>query len=228
MSSGLVEGCHLTPSEQASQRDLFGRPTRLRDDGRRYQWHDVRFETRSVVRPRPALVSVGGDQNSAVVDDALHRRVRRAPRASRLSRRRAASSSRSESAPCSASHSSTAARPSRIRRARRAASVNQAERLTPSASAALRTPAWTSESTVMASLIAGFPRGMANHTTAVMPFQERANLLPDFGEPELWARIKRWAAAACWRARRAVRTRRYWRQRSRPRAKPSPNGWCAR
>jgi hypothetical protein len=139
-----------------------------------------------MVCPHPSLISIGGDQSSAVVDDALHRRARRAPRTSRPSRRRATSSSRSESAPCSASHSATAARPSRTRRARRAAPVNQAETLIPSASAALTTSAWTSESTVMASLTAGFPRGMTNHTTAIVPFQERAQrgragsaLLPD-------------------------------------------------
>jgi hypothetical protein len=44
-------------------------------------------------------------------------------------------------APCSSSHSATAANPSRILRAERAASVIQADTLTPSARAAARTPA---------------------------------------------------------------------------------------
>jgi hypothetical protein len=126
-----------------------------------------------MVRPDSALVSIGADQNTTVVHDALHRLVRRDSRTPRLSRRRAAASSRAESAPCSASHSATAARPSRMRRARRAAAVSQAETLTPSASAALRTSAWTSESTVIASLTAGLPRGTQNHTTAVASFQGR-------------------------------------------------------
>ena len=75
-------------------------------------------------------------------------------------RARAARSSAGVNAPCSASHSATAASPSRIRRARRAASVIHAETLFPSASAASSTLDRTSASTVTASFTAGFPLGI--------------------------------------------------------------------
>src|SRR5262249_39757891 len=78
----------------------------------------------------------------------------------RPARRRAASSSSVVRGPLSASHSATAASPDRTRRARRAAAVIHAETLTPSAAAASTTSAWTSGSTVMASLGDGLPRGI--------------------------------------------------------------------
>ena len=114
-----------------------------------------------MICPDSPHVSICGNQNPAVVHDGFHRADRRRRRELSSSRRRAASSSLAVSGPCCASHSATAASPSRARRARLAAAVNQAETLTPSASAASRTSAWTLLSTVIASLIAGFPRGMS-------------------------------------------------------------------
>jgi hypothetical protein len=58
-----------------------------------------------------------------------HHQERSQPGVAASTRRRAASSSPAPNAPCSASHSATAARPSPMRNERRAASVNQAEML---------------------------------------------------------------------------------------------------
>ena len=110
--------------------------------------------------PNPALRVVGGDQDAGVVNHRSHPddRFRRGVFCS--TRARAAASSAGVSAPCSLSHSATAASPSLTSRARRAASVIQAETLFPSASAASTTLEWTSASTVTASLTAGFPLGI--------------------------------------------------------------------
>jgi hypothetical protein len=137
-----------------------------------------------VLGPYGSIVAIGSHQDRGVVDDRLHgARLRLAfpalsflggpagdtlrggretpcllPRPESLCR--AASSSASLSAPWSASHSATAASPSRILNACRAACVIHAEMLEPSASAAFTMESCTSRSTVIANLIAGFPRGI--------------------------------------------------------------------
>jgi hypothetical protein len=114
-----------------------------------------------MLSPNVALGTVGRKQNARIVDDRPHRSTRRRRTALAAIRDRADSSSACVNAPCSDSHSATAARPSRTRNARRAAAVIHADTLVPSASAASTTLACTSASTVTANLTAGFPLGMA-------------------------------------------------------------------
>ena len=92
--------------------------TDLSDHGGRYHRNQARFQPNPVFRPNPALRTVGRDQDACVIDNGLHRgeRFRRIVFGSM--RARAARSSAGVNAPCSASHSATAASPSRIRRAR--------------------------------------------------------------------------------------------------------------
>src|SRR4029077_8861015 len=101
-----------------------------------------RLETHSVLGPDAALAPLGRDENPGVVDDRLHF-LERLGCLRAANRRRAAASSCAVSAPCSDSHSATAARPSRTRKARRAPAVIHAETLRPSASAASITSEWT-------------------------------------------------------------------------------------
>jgi len=110
--------------------------------------------------PNSALGTIRRDQDACIIDNGLHRGERFRRAVFDPMRVRAAKSSAGVNVPCSASHSATAASPSRIKRARRAASVIQAETLFPSASAASSTLEWTSASTVTASLTAGFPLGI--------------------------------------------------------------------
>src|SRR6187551_749438 len=161
MGCCLVERDDFAAAKQAPHLCLLRRATGLSEHWRRYQRHQARFEPNAVFGPNPALGTVGRDQDARVIDNGLHRgeRFRRVDFGSM--RARAAKSSAGVKAPCSASHSATAARPSRTRRARRAASVIHAETLFPSASAASSTLEWTSASTVTASFTAGFPLGIA-------------------------------------------------------------------
>ena len=159
MRVGLGEGNDLASPEQSPQLRLMRCATDLRHDGGGHERHVPCLEAYPVLRPDAAVATFCGDENARVVNDRFHLRVRRAPnRGAR--RRRAAASSCAVSAPCSRSHSATAARPSRTRRARRAAAVIHAERLSPSAFAASITSECTSASTVIASLTAGLPRGI--------------------------------------------------------------------
>lgn len=116
-----------------------------------------------MIGPHLAVGPVGRDERSGVVDHA-HAGRRRERLGTALSSPAtlalAAASSASLKAPCSASHSATAARPSRTNNSRRAAAVIQAETLTPSSAAAAKTFSWTSGSTVIASLGDGFPLGI--------------------------------------------------------------------
>src|SRR5262249_30238909 len=110
------------------------------------------------------ITSIGRDQRAGVVNDAAH--AERRGRAARRGRRpdakrwRAALSSASVKGPCSASHSATAASPSRILSASLAASVIHAETLTPRRAASASTCAWTSGAIVIASFGEGFPVGI--------------------------------------------------------------------
>jgi len=117
-----------------------------------------------MVDPEPPIVALGCDERARVVHKATHaeRRRRIARRGRRLARRRwrAAFNSDSLNGPCSASHSATAANPSRTFRASRAASVSQADTLTPRRAAAARTCAWTSGAIVIASFGEGWPGGI--------------------------------------------------------------------
>lgn len=137
--------------------DLGAGAADLDDDGRGSHGDDPGLEPDPVVGPHSADVALSGDQDACVVDDRCHA-VRRP--AVRPARRRAVSSSLVVRGPLSASHSATAAGPDRTSSARRAAAVIHAEKLTPSAAAALTTWAWTSGSTVKASFGDGLPRGI--------------------------------------------------------------------
>lgn len=95
----------------------------------RGQRHRAQLEAGPVVRPQPPVGSLDGYQSAGVIDD---RHVERLPggpvvRTSSATRRRASAISDSLSPPCSASHSSTPARPLRATRARRAAFVMGAQ-----------------------------------------------------------------------------------------------------
>jgi hypothetical protein len=131
----------------------------LSDNRRRHHGNDARFKPRPMVSPYRARITIRSDQDGGGVHHRGH--ADRCSGRSRPVRRRAASSSSRVKAPFSASHSATATRPSRSLRARRAASVIQAETLTPSACAAATIRAWTSGATVIASLGEGLPRGIA-------------------------------------------------------------------
>ena len=159
MGCGLLQRRDLTPLQKPAQLHLLGGAAGLGHDRARHQWHDAAFQANAVLRPNAPFIPLGGDQNASVVHGRLHG-LRFAGRRLGARRRRAAASSCGVSAPCSASHSATAARPSRSRRARRAAAVIQAETLRPSASAARSSLACTPASTVMASFTAGLPRGI--------------------------------------------------------------------
>jgi hypothetical protein len=156
MCLGLVECSDFAPAKKLPHLRLLRRAAGLRDHWSRYERHEPCFEAYSVLGPNVPFTAIGGDENARVVHHGSHRRARLL-----ASRRRAASSSCVVRAPCSASHSATASKPSRMRSARRAAAVIQAETLIPSASAASITLAWTLASTLIASFTAGLPRGMA-------------------------------------------------------------------
>jgi len=136
MGSLFVQSNHITAPEEPSELRLLRRPAHLRDDRRRDARHDPHLQSSPMLRPKEARVPVGGDQRPRVVDHRSHRlRERRARRRARpcfdSTCSRASSISSSVNTPCAASHSPTAASPSRIRSARRAAAVIQAETLTP-------------------------------------------------------------------------------------------------
>jgi hypothetical protein len=158
VGSLLSQAHHLTTSQQPAELDLRGRPADLNDDRGGNHGDDACLQPYSVLCPYAAAVAVRRNQDGSIVNHWRHADRCSGPR--RPMRRRAASSSSRVSAPCSASHSATAIRPSRSLRACLAAAVIQADTLTPSASAAATTRAWTSGSTVMASLGEGLPRGM--------------------------------------------------------------------
>jgi hypothetical protein len=154
----LGQAYHLTTSQQSPELSLGRRTADLNDNGSRYHRDEACLEPDPVLCPDPARVPIRRDQDRSIVDHRRH--ADRCSGLLRPIRRRAASSSSGVNAPCSASHSATAIRPSRSLRACLAAAVIQADTLTPSASAAATTRAWTSGSTVMASLGEGLPRGM--------------------------------------------------------------------
>jgi hypothetical protein len=117
----------------------------------------------------PASAAAGllaGAQPPSVVDRAYADRFLGAAN-SWATRRRAAIISPGVNDPLKRSHSAIAVSPSRTTRARRAASVSQADTLTPSWAVAVTTRSCTSGSIVMASLGDGLPRGKSNCTTSV-------------------------------------------------------------
>ncbi len=156
---GGFERDDVAAAEEAPELHLSGRATGLGHDWGGRHWDDAGFEPCAMVGPDVTVVAVGGDQDTGVVDGGQADRLRGVA-SSRATRCRAAAISSGVNAPLMRSHSATAASPSRTTSARRAASVIHADTLTPSWSAALTTRAWTSGSTVMASLGDGFPRGM--------------------------------------------------------------------
>src|ERR1044072_2233581 len=146
--AGLVgaEADDIASPEESVQLDLAIRAVGFGYDRRGRHGHDPELEPCAVVRPDGTVVTLGGDEHARVVD-AVHgwpARVRSPP--ARATRLRAAVSSASVKAPCSASHSATARRPSRTTSARRAAFVIHAETLVPFSPAFARTRARTSVS----------------------------------------------------------------------------------
>src|SRR5271170_5503173 len=128
--------------------NLRGGAADLGDYGGRYRRNDPCFQPDPVLGPGGSGVAVRGHQDARVIHHRCHADCRSGWSAPALPR--AACSSSRVKAPCSSSHSETAASPSRTMRARRAAAVIQADTLTPSAAAAATTWAWTSASTVIA------------------------------------------------------------------------------
>ncbi len=154
----LGQAHDLTTAQQPSELDLRRRAAHLSDNGRGDHGDDTRLQPYPVLRPDGARIAIRGHQDGSVVNHRCH--ADRCSGPLTPARRRAASSSSRVKTPCSASHSATAMRPSRSLSARLAAAVIQADTLTPSASAAATTRAWTSGSTVIASFGEGLPRGM--------------------------------------------------------------------
>lgn len=71
-------GDRATGQEAPELRLLWG-PAYLGNNGRRDQWKNAKFQAGLVLRPRPALVFIGGHENTGVIDDSVHagrRRVR--------------------------------------------------------------------------------------------------------------------------------------------------------
>ena len=135
-------------------RSCASRGDRLTHHVARHEWDDAHLEAHAMFSPCPTDVPVCGDEHAGVVNDS-HR-----PRRLFFGREetpvRAALSSSGVKAPCSASHSATAARPSRIKRARLAAAVIHAETLVCSAACSTHHP-WRERHgpPMMASLRAG-------------------------------------------------------------------------
>ncbi len=169
------------PRRNPPQLYLPSRAAHPGNHGRRRRRRSPDLEADTVIGPNVAIVTLGSDEHARVVDDAHAERVWAVATTSSATRRRAASISASLNAPCSFSHSETARSPSRTRRDRRAAAVIQADTLTPSSAAAATTRAWTSESTVIASLGDGLPRGMAQHH-----YQSRRVMRTTAGGIQLW------------------------------------------
>ena len=177
------EGHNIAATKKAPKLSLATGPTDLGNHRGGRRRHEAQLEAGTVICPHRSVGSVSGDQGAGVVDDshADRLRARRAPAPICVrTRSRATASSASLSDPCSASHSATAASPSRMSNARRAALVIQAETLTPSAVAASMTRSCTSASTVMASFGDGFPlgtveayyRGRSEHASRVAAYSK--------------------------------------------------------
>jgi len=128
----------LAATEEPAELRLATGAAHLGNDGRRGQGNLAQFETRPMVGPHSSVRPIGVDERAGVVDGghAGRRRRREVARACSATRWRAAASSESVNGPCWASHSATAARPSRTSSARLAASVIHADTLTPSSAAA--------------------------------------------------------------------------------------------
>jgi hypothetical protein len=108
----LGQANHLTPSQEPPELDLRRRAAHLNDNRSGDHWDDSGFQPHSVLGPDAADVTVSSNQDASVINNRRH-----AERCSGLlipTRRRAASSSSRVSAPCSASHSATAMRPSEL------------------------------------------------------------------------------------------------------------------
>lgn len=128
MRVSVGERNDVASTKESAELHLATRAAHVRDNGRRDERDDTRFEPHAVLGPQCPIVALGRDERSRVVDGVVHApRGRRRVRAA--SRRRAASSSASVGAPCRCSHSRTATRPSRTSSARRAAAVIHAETL---------------------------------------------------------------------------------------------------
>ena len=127
-------------AQKSPELRLLWRPARLSNHRRRNERDDTEFQTRLMISPRPAVISIGGYQNRRVVHHGVHagRRTVRGLRSCARILARAWFISSAVKRPCCLSHCATAARPARRRNASRAASVIQAETLTPSRDAARR------------------------------------------------------------------------------------------
>lgn len=203
------EGHDVATAKEPPQLHLAWRPAHLGDYRPCCHWNNTQFEAGAVVSPDFAVVSVGSDQETCVVDDAHAERRLLEPRISSATRSRAVRSSESVRGPCSASHSATAARPSRRRRARRAAAVIHAETLNPSSAAAAKTRSWTSGSTVIANFGEGLPLGTGKvyhqGRRVVRNLDEAfgATNQPGFGDARsgtilLWEQMVHWRVKVRW------------------------------
>ena len=162
MRVGFCECDDIASPQETPKLRLASRAADLSDHWCRRDRNHTELEPNPMISPYPTVGPISRDQRPGVVEDGHARR--RLPEATGRScaaiRSRAAASSASLSAPCSASHSLTAARPSRTSSARRAALVIHADTLTPSSAAAAMSLSCTSGSTVIASFGDGFPLGM--------------------------------------------------------------------
>ncbi len=161
----VAEGHDVAAPQEASQLHLSRGPAHLGDNWSSRERHKAEIQAGPMIGPPRAVGAVRCDQGAGVIDDAhAERFFARADVAltCETTRWRAAVASASVSAPWSASHSATAASPSRASSAWRAAFVIQAETLTPSAAAAARTRSCTSASTVIANFGDGFPLGVTS------------------------------------------------------------------
>jgi hypothetical protein len=171
MCIGWGESYDIASPEKATELGLAGGTAGLRDDWCGGDRNEPSLKPGAMLSPYGAIATICGNQYAGVVDRAHAERLRGAESSS-ATRWRAAIVSSAVNAPFARSHSATAASPSRTTSARRAASVIQADTLTPSAAAASTSRSWTSGSTVMASFGEGFPRGIPNYTTAVVGLQQ--------------------------------------------------------
>ena len=136
----LARGNNGTATQEAPELGLLWRPANLGDYRRWNQRNNAKFQTGFVFGPCPPFVSIGSHENGGVVDNGAHvgRRTVRDVWSCERTARRASSISSALKRPCCSSHWETAARPARRCYASRAATVIQADTLTPSRAAAAR------------------------------------------------------------------------------------------
>jgi hypothetical protein len=69
---GFAERSNHAACQEAAELGLPWGPTDLRDHRCGNQWNNAKFQTDLVFSPRSPLVSIGGHENSGVVDDGAH------------------------------------------------------------------------------------------------------------------------------------------------------------